>query len=120
LDADTWPQILDILKKQYNTLYGIVRMAQPDFSKPGALHLSFGFAFHQKRANEAKNRKIIQDAVTAVTGENVQISCTYDSESKPGQPALARTKTAATTETPATANPLSTISNIFGGVEMVE
>lgn len=119
-DANAWPLILDILKKQYNTLYGIVRMAQPDFSKPGMLHLSFGFAFHQKRANEAKNRKIIQDAVAAITSQNIEISCTYDAEAKPVQPTLATTKSASIASAPSTNTPLSTISNIFGGVEMVE
>ena len=49
IDADMWTQILAELKKQYNTLYGIVRMAQTDFSEPGRVELAFTFPFHQKR-----------------------------------------------------------------------
>ena len=89
LTLETWQAVLDLLKKQHNTLYGIVRMAQPDFSEPGALHLAFGFAFHQKRANEAKNRQIIGDAVDKVIGSSLEISCSHDSEAKVAQPVLA-------------------------------
>jgi DNA polymerase-3 subunit gamma/tau len=119
LNPETWQEVLNLLKKQHNTLYGIVRMAQPDFSKPGELHLAFGFAFHQKRANEGKNRKIIGDAIVSVTGNGVEISCTYDSEAKVAQPVLVQASEKAA---PAAddGHPLSTISNIFGGVEMVE
>ncbi len=119
MGPESWQGVLDLLKKQHNTLYGIVRMAQPDFSVAGALHLSFGFAFHQKRANEARNRTIIADAVTKVVGGTMQITCTYDSEAKTGQPVLAAVPENAVEAAPGAA-PLSTISNIFGGVEMVE
>jgi DNA polymerase-3 subunit gamma/tau len=115
LTPETWQEVLNLLKKQHNTLYGIVRMAQPDFSQPGQLQLSFSFAFHQKRANEAKNRQIIGDAILAVIGNDLEITCLFDSEAKVAQPVLA-------TAAPSTGKDesLSTISNIFGGVEMVE
>jgi hypothetical protein len=115
LTPESWQEVLNLLKKQHNTLYGIVRMAQPDFSQPGALHLSFGFAFHQKRANEAKNRKIIGDAIVEVIGSHLEISCEFNSEAKVAQPVLASSPAKADGD-----DSLSTISNIFGGVEMVE
>lgn len=121
VDAEVWQELLNVLKKQYNTLYGIVRMAQPDFSSPGTLQLTFGFAFHQKRANEAKNRQIIHDALAAVTGQTMEVRCEYSSEAKPGKPVLAAASATTAAETISQeANPLSTISNIFGGVEVVE
>lgn len=119
MNPESWQNVLDLLKKQHNTLYGIVRMAQPDFSIPGALHLSFGFAFHQKRANEAKNRTVIADAVAKVIGEHMEITCTYDSDAKTAQPVLAVIPATSVDDTSGGA-PLSTISNIFGGAEMVE
>jgi DNA polymerase-3 subunit gamma/tau len=117
LDATTWQEVLNITKKQYNTLYGIIRMAEPDFSTSGTLRLAFGFAFHQKRANESKNRTIISDAVTEVTGQNFEVICTYDADATAAKPVL----TTGAGSTPAVPKEsLSTISNIFGGVEMVE
>ncbi|HWT55528.1 MAG TPA: DNA polymerase III subunit gamma/tau [Candidatus Microsaccharimonas sp.] len=119
VDVEAWQALLDSLKKKHNTLYGIVRMAQPDFSQPGVLQLAFSFAFHQKRANEAKNRQLISDYLAAATGAAFEIICTYDPEASAGKlPERAPEAIA----TPATAEngSLSAISNIFGGVEMVE
>jgi DNA polymerase-3 subunit gamma/tau len=121
LNADDWQQVLNILKKHHNTLYGIIRMAQPDFSTPGVLQLAFNFAFHQKRANEAKNRQLINDAIVSVIGEPLQINCIHDKEAvaaKPILPAGPQPDTAAEVE-PA-ADSLASISNIFGGGELLK
>lgn len=120
LDPESWQRVLDSMKRQHNTLYGIVRMAQPDFSKPGTLTLAFNFAFHQKRANEAKNRKIIGDALTDVTGTSTEIICVHDSEAKAAQPVLGSAKVSVKAADATPDSSLSAISNIFGGVEMVE
>lgn len=117
VDAAAWQALLDTLKKQYNTLYGIVRMAEPDFSQPGVLSLAFGFAFHQKRANEAKNRMIISDALSAATGGTFEIVCTYDAEATAGK---LPTPAPVAEEQVVEAGSLSTISNIFGGAEVIE
>lgn len=121
LDATSWQQVLNILKKEHNTLYGIVRMAQPDFSTPGALQLAFTFAFHQKRANEAKNRKLINDAVVKVIGEPLQITCVHDKDAVAAKPVLAAEQLpaiAAPAEPPS--DSLASISNIFGGGELLK
>src|SRR6185437_5611702 len=72
-----WQLVLESLKKQYNTLYGIIRMAQPEF-RPGKVTLTFGYAFHQKRAADAKNKKIIAATLEEVTGEHFSIECRFD------------------------------------------
>jgi DNA polymerase-3 subunit gamma/tau len=111
LDESNWPQVLGALKAQYNTLYGIARMAQPDFSEPGTLTLTFAFAFHQKRINEAKNRQILADTIKQVTGQNVAIECIFDKDVtvKPVKPAAVIEP----------AEDLSVINAIFGGGEPV-
>jgi len=119
-----WPEVLAEIKKRYNTLYSILRMAQPSFSQD-SLTLSFGFAFHQKRINEAKNKKIITDIIEQLTGQGVAISCIL--EEKPaakipksgpadaGEPADSPTDGSPTSA----ADPLKSISNIFGGGELL-
>lgn len=119
LDATIWPEILGALKAKYNTLYGVMRMAVPEF-EPGLLRLKFQFAFHQKRMHEAKHRAIVGDIITSLTGQAVAIECIHDKNATPGS------APASTTSTPATPAPaqdpaaLSTISNIFGGGELLE
>jgi len=112
LDEASWGQVLSELKKQYNTLYSVARMAEPRFLDGNKLELRFTFAFHQKRLNEAKNHRILSNAIVAVIGTPVEIVCLLDPEAKPG-----KVSTPARTEA---AEPLSAISNIFGGGELLE
>ena len=116
LDPAIWPEILGALKAKYNTLYGVMRMAVPEF-EPGLLRLRFQFAFHQKRMHEAKHRAIVGDIITNLTGQTVAIECLHD---KTAAPATAPGITATPAETPKSPETLSTISNIFGGGELLE
>ncbi|HSW37153.1 MAG TPA: DNA polymerase III subunit gamma/tau [Candidatus Saccharimonadales bacterium] len=113
-DENSWQMVLDDLKKHHNTLYGVIRMAKPDFSQPGKLNLGFGFAFHQKRINEAKNRQLLIELIQAVSGEVVELECSLQPTSAPA-PAPA----AVEPKLPPKAN-ISNISNIFGGGELLE
>lgn len=120
LEANVWPDILNELKKTHNTLYGVMRMAVPEF-EPGLLRLRFQFAFHQKRMNEAKHRAIVGDIIQKLTGHNIAIECVHDKEALVGGGPIGSNHPA-TEEVPAQVPPssLSTISNIFGGGELLE
>lgn len=111
LDAAVWPEVLDNLKKQYNTLYGVLRMAQPIF-EDDSVELQFKFAFHQKRLNEVKNRQIIADFIKQVTGRTIVVRCTLNKDSTPAAPAAV--------PTPVPTAPIESITDIFGGGEVIE
>lgn len=110
INPAVWPDVLTHIKQKYNTLYGVLRMAQPEFSDD-VLTLHLAFAFHQKRLNEPKNRKIIGDAIMHVSGATPQITCVVTEKST--QP---KTPSATSKENPE----INTISNIFGGAELLE
>ena len=115
IDNQAWQALLDSLKKQYNTLYGIIRMARPEF-EPGKVILTFGFAFHQKRANDAKNKKILTATLEATTGQRLAIECKYDKAATPPAPVV----TPPASEPPAAPpQALGTVSAIFGGGEIL-
>ncbi len=107
LSDETWPEVLAELKKQYNTIYGIVRMAHTDFTEPGKVILSFAFAFHQKRITDPKNRKIVTDTIEHVTGQEVELACVVSKEPK-ARPAGAKPEEA-----------LQNINSVFGGGELL-
>lgn len=108
---DSWPEVMAIIKQKYNTLYGTLRMAQPEFTDEEII-LHFAFAFHQKRLSDPKNRKIISDAIAQISGAAPRITCVITE--KPSKNANANTVTnKENTE-------ISTISNIFGGAELLE
>ena len=123
-DESVWREMLVVLKKQYNTLYSIVRISTPTFTSEG-LELGFIFAFHKKQVQEAKNRKIISDILKDLTGESVAIECTLvKKDAEIPAPAAAELvadqalvqPTAVSTDK----QDISSITNIFGGAELLE
>lgn len=111
LNDTVWPEVLNNIKKQYNTLYGVLRMANPVFGEED-VELQFKFAFHQKRLNEVKNRKVISDFIKQATGRNITVRCTVNKDATPAVPTVVVT----TSTAPAA---LDSISDIFGGGEVI-
>ncbi|HEV7453686.1 MAG TPA: DNA polymerase III subunit gamma/tau [Candidatus Saccharimonadales bacterium] len=134
LTIDAWPAVLAAVKSKYSTLYSVIRTARPHF-EPGKVVLEFGYAFHQKRIQETKNREIIATIITSVTNEDLAVQCIVGEGQDPnnlpaaGPPQLppeeivvhtvAKPQPAAAPQTPATPE-VSAISNIFGGAEVLE
>ncbi|HXR50156.1 MAG TPA: DNA polymerase III subunit gamma/tau, partial [Verrucomicrobiae bacterium] len=111
-----WPEVLQALKQSHNTLYGIVRMAEPTFGEDGTLTLAFAFAFHQKRLNDTKHRQLLAGVIEEISGQTVQIECIVDktvSSTPAAEVPLEQAR-------PEGNGALSTISNIFGGGELLE
>ncbi len=111
LDDSSWPDILNSIKKEYNTLYGVLRMAKPVYGTD-AIELQFQFAFHQKRLNEVKNRQIIADFIKQITGQDVSVQCTLHKRDTLSDAASVVTTAAA-------APGLESITDIFGGGEVL-
>lgn len=111
-DMEQWPAILEAFRQKYNTLYSILNKATPNMTD-GKLELCVDFPFHQKRLNENKNKQIIFDTIKQVTGLNVSFSCTV--KPKAAAPAPAVEKTAPKKDE----DDIKTVSNIFGGGEML-
>jgi DNA polymerase-3 subunit gamma/tau len=113
-NEELWPALLEVLKKKHNTIYGIVRMAEPSFESENTLRLTFAFAFHQKRLSQAENRQLLLDAIEELTGRQMIIECLLDtkgnkkSQSAPKAPLLPSNDS------------LSSINNIFSGAELLE
>lgn len=114
LDSSIWNEALQTIKQTHNTLYSVARMATPQIEGDEII-LIFGFAFHQKRLNEVKNKQVLSDILEKVIGRPITITCIVG-KSTPPQAAAIIPAMAATT----TSEALSTISNIFGGAEVLE
>lgn len=110
-----WAELLEQLKKTNNTLYGVVRMAQPTLSKE-TLHMDFSFGFHHKRINEPRNKQIIAENVAKLLGHPLTITSAVVKEATP---AASVPTPVADTKTP-NADPLDSIKNIFGDAEVLD
>lgn len=113
LDDQLWQQALQTIKKKHNTLYGIARMAQAEFSDQ-KLILRFGFAFHHKHINQQQNRQIIIDTISELSGQTITLECLIDQTQKRAA-SLPKPEIK-----PSSNESMSTISNIFGGAEVLE
>ena len=116
LDTAAWSQALQTIKNSHNTLYSVARMAEPRI-EGDELVLVFGFAFHQKRLDEVKNKQVIADIVEQMVGHPVTIKCIVEPSSAVPKAAQVSPPVVATTISDDT---ISTISNIFGGAEVLE
>lgn len=116
LNEEVWQEILNTIKKKHNTLYSVARMAVPIFYED-KLTLCFKFPFHQKRLSEAKNSQIIIDIIEKVSGKRVSLDCVLDT---PPQGKAMTAKKPEITPMPSSNEALDTISNIFGGGEVLE
>ncbi|HVA10549.1 MAG TPA: DNA polymerase III subunit gamma/tau [Candidatus Dormibacteraeota bacterium] len=112
-NEDLWPAVLQSLKQKHNTLYGIVRMAKPNFPDENTLQLTFSFAFHQKKLNETSNRQLLLDTIDQLSGRQLIIECLLDSNGSAPQ------QTVQQTAAPPDSG-FSTINNIFSGAELLE
>jgi DNA polymerase III subunit gamma/tau len=108
LDNDSWQAILTAVKQHHNTLYSVVRTAEPTFNND-ELTLYFKFSFHQKRINEAKNKQTVSEICSKLLGRSITINCL-----------LANKPTKPTPKPVVTKGAIDTISNIFGAAEVLE
>jgi DNA polymerase-3 subunit gamma/tau len=118
-DAELWQEVLKSIKSKYNTLYGILRMAEPEF-KDDTITLAFAFAFHEKRIKETANKQTIEKTITDLSGRKLIIECVINKNAKPSSTELPPDTTVAKNINPQNNDSLSTISSIFNGAELLE
>jgi DNA polymerase-3 subunit gamma/tau len=129
-----WQDVLAAIKSKYNTLYSVARTARAHFA-PGTLTLEFTHAFHQKRLNESRNKEIICEMVLKYGGHEVQLNCIKgqgktEDELRPvaapplpdvdGEIVHSVANKVEIAEVEPQEEAMETISNIFGGAEVLE
>lgn len=109
-----WNSVLQALRKSHNTLYGVVRMAEVQIGE-GEVTLAFAFPFHVRRISDDKNRRIIETVINDSLGRPlkvVAVKAQIPTKQTPKPPK-------APTTMPAN-DYITSVSNIFGGAEIVE
>ncbi len=109
-----WEKTLTIIKKKYNTLYGVARMGTVSVDE-NILVLTVTFPFHQKRLSEPKNAEIILHTLEDVAGSSIGFRC--EIITKKDNSKKSSEDTSATGEKPDT---LQAVNDIFGGGEVLD
>jgi DNA polymerase-3 subunit gamma/tau len=118
-DIQSWPQVVEAIKKQNASLYTALRLAKPEFTD-GTLTLYFQFPLHQKKVNQSQQKELIGQIIETIIGVKVSIDCAVDKDKFKNT----ETQKFGKVEPPPIAdsdpNPLENISNIFGKAEVIE
>ncbi len=109
-DEKVWQEVLNVVKKKYNTLYGILRMAVPSINDD-ELVLTTRFEFHKKLLSDTKNQDLILSIIEELTGKHIKIKAAVDKEIEP--PASSEALVGISES-------ITTINDIFGTSEVVE
>jgi DNA polymerase-3 subunit gamma/tau len=104
-----WLAMLEDIRENHNTLYGVLRMAKPSFTDT-SLTLLFKFPFHQKRVSESKHIAAIVETLQKLSNKTYDVTCT--AEEKPNMLTVSEQSTSG--------NPLEAVSAIFGDAQLVE
>lgn len=111
-NVDSWNELLNSLKKKHNTLYGVLRMAEPN-QDDDLIELNFKFSFHKKQVDTPQNTAILKDFIKTYFG-TTKIKTIYEktiasSKSSTGTPQKLEKPTI-----------VASVSNIFEGAELLE
>ncbi len=106
-ESELWDEVLQKLKIQNNTLYGIARMAQAEQTR-NKLLLSFKFPFHFRQVNQPKNKSIITAILEKLSSNNIELVIIQADGAKKAPKPIGTDKT------------ISNITNIFGDSEVLE
>lgn len=69
---DSWVRILSEVKKHNNSLYALLRSAEPSLQKD-TLSIMFRFQFHKRRLEEADNLNLLKQATAKILGNSITI-----------------------------------------------
>lgn len=69
---DKWSQVLEEMRRRYNTIYSILRMANVKFTK-SHITLGFKFAFHSKRISQKETLQKVEQVISEVYGKKFTV-----------------------------------------------
>lgn len=111
-DAQAWKHLLAKIKEHNNSLYAVLRMAEPQMDEQNSeLHLKFKFPFHQKRFSEEKNKRQAEVIVKELVGKPIKVVAVHDPETKESKEVFVRNGVSQDVEN---------VIDMMGGGEVVE
>lgn len=69
-----WQQVLMETKVKNNTIHAVLRVAHPEFSDNNLI-LTFPYKFHKERIEEKKTKNMLEEVVSKVYGQEIEIKC---------------------------------------------
>ena len=93
-------------------------MAKFSAPKNDEITLTFNFDFHQKRADDTKNKRLIQDTLAELGFSGIEINTQIDKKQSKNYKKSPKTNIGA--EPKEIDQEISSVQNIFGSVQVLE
>jgi DNA polymerase III subunit gamma/tau len=114
--AEVWKKLLDALKGNKNTLYGLTRMVTPRWESTRVV-LECKYPFHAKRLSDSQTHKILTEEIARITGASMTIECEVADRQSTKRSQASAERPPVPADSP---DVVATVSNIFGGAEVLE
>ena len=115
IDVSIWNKMLADVKKDHNTLHGLLRMCEPAFVD-GSLLLTFRFGFHKKQIESSKNKPLMKLYLTKYFGGGSFKAAVSNDSTETSVKQQDKNKDAS----PATPDAVQSVSNIFEGAQLLD
>lgn len=106
-----WDDVLKNIKSINNTLHGVLRMAQVSINEDTII-MSFKFAFHKNKISDPETQSKIHEVIKNVTGKSFTIKSVHDKD--------VDNQTKNQNNPDKNTGSISSITNVFGGGEVLE
>ncbi len=113
LNPENWQSLLDSMKSEHNTLYGILRMAE--FEKENdKIILTFSFDFHKKKIDSPSNKSTLTKYINEFFGNTELRTLSKKKADKLPKESNKNSNESISNKT------IENVSNIFGDAELLE
>ncbi|NBU33224.1 DNA polymerase III subunit gamma/tau [bacterium] len=112
--SDSWKELLRLVKEKHNTLYSVLRMADPKLTK-NELVLTFSFGFHQKQVETSAHKATISRFASEIFGNDIHVTTRVVQKDQKVQ-----AKEQVNHSNNQDSKHLKDVSNIFEGAELIE
>jgi len=119
ISNEPWADVLLSAKKQHNSLYGVLRMAQMTTSD-NEIQLGFKFPFHVKQVLQAKNLDKLHGLVSASFKNPMKVSVTIAENYEEPLHTLSPDQEKGAVQPSSNDPVVASLSNIFGPVELID
>lgn len=73
MDSNTWTKLISTVKSQSISIGGLLNSAHVVELNDNSLKLGVYYKFHKEKLEEAKTKKMLEDALQSVVGSNMGI-----------------------------------------------
>lgn len=73
-----WSEIIEAVRPHNHSLSGILMGMKPSQATTDSITLATKYSFHKERLSEAKNKKIIEDAMEKAAGRRLTLNCVLE------------------------------------------